>query len=57
MDILKFYDKPSDEERFILNRLPNIKINFRNQFSVSGKKYLYEDISKVKVTTKDKFNI
>lgn len=57
MDILKFYDKPSDEERFILNRLPNIKINFRNQFCVSGKKYLYEDISKVKVTTKDKFNI
>ena len=56
MNILKFNDELSDQEKFLGTKIPAYKPKFRNQFCVTGKKYEYEDLSKVAVN-KDKLTI
>lgn len=56
MNILKFNDELSEQEKFLDPKLPKVNMKFRNQFCATGSKVEYSDLSKVKVNT-DKMTI
>ena len=56
MNILKFNEELSDQEKFLSTKIPGCNMKFRNQFCVTGSKFEYTDLSKVKVNT-DKMSI
>lgn len=56
MNILKFNDELSEQEKFLDPKLPKVNMKFRNQFCATGSKVEYSDLSKVKVNI-DKMTI
>lgn len=56
MNILKFSEELSEQEKFLDPKLPKVSMKFRNQFCAIGSKVEYSDLSKVKVNT-DKMTI
>lgn len=56
MNILKFNEDLSEQEKFLGTKIPAYRPKFRNQFCVTGNKYEYSELSEVAVN-KDKLTI
>lgn len=53
MNILKFSEELSEQEKFLDPKLPKVSMKFRNQFCVTGNKHEYVDLSKVRVNVEN----
>lgn len=53
MNILKFSEELSEQEKFLDPKLPKVSMKFRNQFCIPGNKHEYAELSKVHINVEN----